>query len=223
LIANCSHIDSTVHPLIQYKNALSETNNEDDSRLILFSNRRLYCNKSFKIFFSTTIPLKSFATNTLCSTTPVNYTPSIENHVDQFQAELFELMFKNEFERKNLLLDKIRECEGKLSEIDNLMKKKWQNNGFQDEAVLLTKIALERKYKIGEILDYCYEYMNYLDELYKIILPLSLKSGLLVMLAQRLNIISKNYEFSSQFFTEIFQSFLTIVKSTEIVILSFYY
>lgn len=126
-------------------------------------------------------------------------------------------MFSDEFERKNFLLDKIRECEEKLSEIDNLMKKKWQNDGFQDEEVLITKVALERKYKIGEILDYCYEYMNYLDELYKIMIPLSLKSGLLMILAQRLNNLSKNYEFSSQFFREIFQSFLSIVKPTEIV------
>lgn len=65
--------------------------------------------------------------------------------------------------------------------------------------------------------------MNCLDELYKIILPISLNAGLLLMLAQRLSLLSKNYEFPIDIFKDIFNSFLQIAKPINQVLFYFNY
>lgn len=105
---------------------MNELAASDDSRLVLFSMRRLFCNPVFQMYFTTTQPLSHFTPNTLSCTTPISYAPSIENFVDQFQLVLFKIMFPEEYKKRNLLMETIRECSVKVKEIDYMLKNKWE-------------------------------------------------------------------------------------------------
>lgn len=78
------------------------------------------------MFFHTIQHLNWFSPNTLTSTTPVSYDPSIENFVDQFQMVVFYYLFPEEYKKRTLLLNLIKECNRKLKTIDALLKNKWQ-------------------------------------------------------------------------------------------------
>jgi hypothetical protein len=69
---------------------------------------------------------EKFSQNILCYTTPINFKPSIENFIDSFQNKLFSLLFKNEYVTRNLLLERIKECNQKLKDIDIILKNKWE-------------------------------------------------------------------------------------------------
>ena len=97
-----------------------------DSKLVLFSNRRLFCNPNFQMYFQTTKLLNTFSPNTLTSTTPISFDPSIENFVDQFQMVIFYYLFPEEYKKRTFLLNLIKECNQKLKDIDNFLKNKWQ-------------------------------------------------------------------------------------------------
>ncbi len=99
---------------------------QTDSRLILFSNRRLFCNPNFQLFFNTTHSFDNFTPNILCFTTPINFKPSIENFIDSFQNSVFSLLFKNEYTLRNVLLERIKDCNKKLKDIDVILKEKWE-------------------------------------------------------------------------------------------------
>ncbi len=126
LYTNCSEIDSSLLPLIYYKNALASASDSDDSRLVLFAQRRLFCNPAFQMCFSTSLALNSFSPNTLACTTPVSYAPSIENFVDMFQLALFRSMFPEEYAKRAMLTDTVRQCTQKINEIDLMLKNKWE-------------------------------------------------------------------------------------------------
>lgn len=98
----------------------------DDSKLVLFSMRRLFCNPIFQMYFATRQPLNTFSPNTLSCTTPISYAPSIENFVDQFQLILFKSMFPDEYKKRGLLMNTIRECTQKIKDIDFMLKNKWE-------------------------------------------------------------------------------------------------
>lgn len=172
--------------------------NNEDSNLVLFSNRRLFCNPKFQIYFHTIKPLSSFSPNTLTATTPISFDPSIENFVDQFQMVVFYYLFPEEYKKRNLLLNLIKECNQKLKTIDTLLKTKWQKSGFQVDEILITKLALQRKYKIGDVLEYCHEYLNNLNDLMKILIPVAVRASLLMTLATKMFSVSKNYQFPIQ-------------------------
>ena len=100
--------------------------NPDDSRLVFFSNRRLFCNPQFHMYFETSIPLESFSPNTLTCATPISYCSSVENLIDQFQFSLFENLFPEEYKLRQILLNSINECNEKLKQVDELLKTQWK-------------------------------------------------------------------------------------------------
>ena len=69
---------------------------------------------------------EAFSPNILSYTTPINFKPSIENLIDSFQNLLFALLFKNEYSLRNLLLERIKECNIKLKDVDIILKNKWE-------------------------------------------------------------------------------------------------
>ncbi|RNA06879.1 dynein heavy chain axonemal-like, partial [Brachionus plicatilis] len=213
LYTNCTEIDSILLPLIYYKNSMNQVPSADDSRLVFFSNRRLFCNPQFHMYFETSIPLDSFSPNTLTCTTPISYSSSVENLIDQFQLSLFENLFPEEYNKRKILLDCMNECTDKLKQVDDLLKTQWKKDGFGDDKILLTKLALQRKYKIGEVLDYCQDYLSTINELMKILAPLAIRASLLMTLSLKMKLISKNYEFSINIIEYIIMSLATLVKS----------
>ena len=74
-------------------------------------------------------------------------------------------------------------------------------------------MALQRKYKIGEVLDYCEEYLSVINELMKVLAPLAIRASLLMTLALKMKLISKNYEFSLNTIEYIIISMTNLVKS----------
>ncbi|CAF0814108.1 unnamed protein product [Brachionus calyciflorus] len=215
LYSNCTEIDSILLPLIYYKNSMNHTVNADDSRLVFFSNRRLFCNPQFQMFFETSVPLETFSPNTLTCTTPISYSSSVENLIDQFQFSLFETLFPEEYKIRKILLDSINECNEKLKLVDELLKTQWKKDGFGDDKILLTKLALQRKYKIGEVLDYCQEYLASINELMKVLTPLAIRASLLMTLSLKMKYISKNYEFSINLVEYIIMNLTSLVKASK--------
>jgi hypothetical protein len=78
------------------------------------------------MYFQTANPLSSFTPNTLACTTPISYSPSIENFVDQFQSLLFKIMLPDEYIKRNTLMKTIKQCNQTLKEIDLMLKNKWE-------------------------------------------------------------------------------------------------
>ncbi len=64
-------------------------------------------------------------------------------------------------------------------------------------------------------MEYCQEFLNNINELAKVITPIAIRAGLLMMLSQKMNSVSKNYEFVTSMIENIFTEFETIAKSTE--------
>jgi hypothetical protein len=128
---NSNEIDSILLPLIFYKNSmspnhLSSLNSLDESRLILFSNRRLFCNPSYQLYFETGVPFNEFSPYLLSCTTPISFQPSIENLIDIFRLKIFEALFSDLHNKKRLLLRCIKECNMKTEMIDLILKQKWE-------------------------------------------------------------------------------------------------
>jgi hypothetical protein len=246
LYTNCNGIiDSTLLPLVFYKNTMT-INKDDDSKLLFFTNRKLFCNDKFQSYFEASTPLNVFSPKALVITTPISYEPSIENLVDQFQMNLFSYIFPEEYELRNLLMSRIRECNDKLEEIDSLIKKKWTINSNntpnsndssntnsktnssttiklnqdtngdeqqEDYDILMTNLAFQRKYKIGEILEYCQEHLSVISNQMKIIRPLAVRAALLMTLALKMKHISDNYVFSIYLMEYIFVNISKSAKS----------
>ncbi|CAF0842320.1 unnamed protein product [Adineta steineri] len=53
-IKNCNTLDSLLYPLAQWKATSHESNSNDDSNLIIYYSRCLYCNTTFRFYFHTT-------------------------------------------------------------------------------------------------------------------------------------------------------------------------
>ncbi len=224
LFSNCSEIDSALLPLIYYKNSLTNPqispNSKavlaaDESRLIIFSNRRLFCNPNFEIYFETLNPFNTFSPNLLTCTTPISFDPSVENFIDQFQLSLFQILFPDEYAKRNLVLKHIKECNKKLVQIDDITKAKWEKHGFQVDNILHTKLALQRKYKIGQVLEYCQEYLMIINETMKVLTPLAIRASLLMTLTLKMTSISKNYEFSVNLIEFIFINMSNLCKDVK--------
>ena len=58
--------------------------------------------------------------------------------------------------------------------------------------ILNTKLALQRKYYIGEVLDYCEEYLTNLNDLMKILTPVAVRASLLMTLLIKIKSVIKN-------------------------------
>lgn len=91
------------------------------------------------MFFETSIPLDSFSPNTLACTTPISYSSSVENLIDQFQFSIFQALFPEEYKKRSLLLNCITECNQKLKEVDILLKKNGKSNDFLLKNKILNK------------------------------------------------------------------------------------
>jgi hypothetical protein len=39
---------------------------------------------------------------------------------------IFQILFKNEYEKKRMLMEKINECNIKLKDMDTILKKRWE-------------------------------------------------------------------------------------------------
>ena len=79
----------------------------------------------------------------------------------------------------------------------------FKRDGFNVDQILNTKLALQRKYKIGEVLDYCQEYLTSLNDLMKILTPVAVRAPLLMTLSIKMGSVISSYKFSMAFIEQI--------------------
>ena len=71
--------------------------------------------------------------------------------------------------------------------------------------------------KIGQVLDYCQEYLGVLNELMKNLTPLAVRAAMLMTLSLKMCHVSKNYQFSSMLVEFIFMHMPQLVnKDTQV-------
>jgi hypothetical protein len=75
-------------------------------------------------------------------------------------------------------------------------------------------MALQLKYKIGDILEYCQEYLLFIGELIKLLTPLALRAALLMTLSFKMKTISNNYEFDVKMLEDVFIEMIGQVTPT---------
>ena len=70
---------------------------------------------------------------------------------------------------------------------------------------MLTSVALERKYLLGEVVEKCYEYLNRIEMSLDNIFPYAQHGALLYSVIQRINLLYSNkYHFSIEILNDIF-------------------
>ncbi len=80
--------------------------------------------------------------------------------------------------------------------------------------IKMTSMAFQRKYKIGDVLEYCQEYLARINDSMKVIKPLAIRASLLMTLSFKMSCISKSYEFSIYIMEFIFLTFAKLVQPT---------
>lgn len=89
------------------------------------------------------------------------------------------------------------------------------SDGFEGEQVLLTSVALERKYLLGEIIEQCYELLDTIEVYVDYFFPYAQHGALLYSVIQRINLLSqKNYYFSINIIYNLFDELFPINNQT---------
>ncbi|CAF0871195.1 unnamed protein product, partial [Didymodactylos carnosus] len=198
-ITNCKSLDSILYPLAQWKTTLNEQNRKDDSNLIIYCGRRLYCSPNFSFLFQTDYSsLKSIDRSLTLLTTCCNYQYSVENLLDDLRTEVFHCIKPKLYQMKLNILKSVLIGEQRVKSIDELLKDKWKSDGFQANEVMITSVALERKYKLGEILDECYRLLDQIELEIDSLFPFAQHAAVLYSVIQRMNLLSPDYKFSLQ-------------------------
>jgi hypothetical protein len=71
------------------------------------------------------------------------------------------------------------------------------SDGFEGEKVVLTSVALERKYQLGEVIEQSYELLDSIEVAVDSYFPYAQHGALLYSVLQRINLLSpQNYQFS---------------------------
>ncbi|CAF1683486.1 unnamed protein product, partial [Adineta ricciae] len=78
-VKNCQSLDSLLYPIAQWKATSEESRVKDDSNLLFYCGRRLYCNPSCRFYFHTNCDsLEKVSSSLSLLTTPVNCQYSVE-------------------------------------------------------------------------------------------------------------------------------------------------
>ncbi|CAF4205843.1 unnamed protein product [Adineta steineri] len=151
-IKNCNTLDSLLYPLAQWKVTSQESNFNDDSNLIIYCGRRLYCNPSFRFYFHT-----------------------------------------------------------RIEAIDSFLKSNAVSDEFEGDRVILTSVALERKYLLGRIVDQANEILDTIESYHDYYFPYAQHDALLYSVLQRINLLaSKTYYFSIDIIYPLFDQFIPL-------------
>ncbi|CAF1327937.1 unnamed protein product [Adineta steineri] len=91
-IKNCNKLNSLLYPLAQWKATSQESNFNDDSNLIIYCGRRLYCNPSFRFYFHTTCDsLDKVSSSLSLLTTSINCQYSVETLLDDLRQQILKI------------------------------------------------------------------------------------------------------------------------------------
>ncbi|CAF3502703.1 unnamed protein product [Rotaria socialis] len=197
-IKNCNLLDSLIYPLAQWKSTSQKLNTKDDTNLIIYCGRRLFCHPSFRFFIQTEFDsLEKVSSSLSLMTTCINCQYSVETLLDDLRQKVFQRIQPTFYQRKLSILSLILICQQRIQLIDSFLKLNSISDGFEGEQVLLTSVALERKYLLGEVIEQCYELLDSIEVYVDCYFPYAQHGALLYSVVQRINLLSRNnYKFS---------------------------
>ncbi|CAF4014418.1 unnamed protein product, partial [Rotaria sordida] len=122
-IKNCNSLDSLIYPLAQWKSTTQKFNTKDDTNLIIYCGRRLFCNPSFRFFVQTDIDsLDKVSPSLSLMTTAINCQYSVETLLDDLRQQVFQRVQPNIYQRKLSILRLILICQQRIKSIDSFLK-----------------------------------------------------------------------------------------------------
>ena len=150
-------------------------------------------------------------------TTCINCQYSVETLLDDLRQQIFQRIQPNLYQRKLSFLRLILLCQQRIQFIDSFLKLNsirfvlvelylivielflFCSDGFEGEQVILTSVALERKYMLGEVVEQSNELLDSIEVYLDYFFPYAQHGALLYSVLQRINLLSpKNYQFSIQ-------------------------
>ncbi|CAF5124790.1 unnamed protein product, partial [Rotaria sp. Silwood1] len=119
-IKNCNSLDSLVYPLAQWKSTSEKFQN---TNLIIYCGRRLFCNPSFRFFIQTDFDsLDKVPPSLSLMTTSINCQYSVETLLDDLRQQVFQRVQPNYYQRKLSILHLILICQQRIQSIDSFLK-----------------------------------------------------------------------------------------------------
>ncbi|CAF4106350.1 unnamed protein product, partial [Adineta steineri] len=211
-IKNCNTLDSLLYPLAQWKATSHESNSNDDSNLIIYCGRRLYCNPSFRFYFHTTCDsLDKVSSSLSLLTTSINCQYSVETLLDDLRQQIFQRIQPNLYYKKLSIFRLILLCQLRIEAIDSFLKSNAVSDEFEDDRVILTSVALERKYLLGGIVDQANEILDTIESYHDYYFPYAQHGALLYSVLQRINLLApKTYHFSIDIIYSLFDQFIPL-------------
>jgi len=120
-IKHCNNLDSLLYPLAQWKCTTNEKS--DDTNLIIYCGRRLYCHPTFSFFIQTEKDSLEKISSSLClMTNTINCQYSVETLLDDLRIEIFQRIQPNFYQKKLAILRLIRICQQRIQQIDSFLK-----------------------------------------------------------------------------------------------------
>lgn len=139
LLENCNELDSLLYPLAQWKGTSQKGNEKDgrtpslssshllffiqDTNLIIYCGRRLYCNPSFGFYIKCEYDsLEKVPSSLSLLTTPINCQHSVETLLDDLRQIVFQRLEPKLYQRKLSFLRLILLCQQRIQLIDSFLK-----------------------------------------------------------------------------------------------------
>ncbi|UJR11505.1 hypothetical protein I4U23_015686 [Adineta vaga] len=218
-VKNCQSLDSLLYPIAQWKATSEESIAHDDSNLLFYCGRRLYCNRSCRFYFHTNCnSFEKVSSSLSLLTTAINCQYSVETLLDDLRHQAFQRIQPNLYKKKLSIYRLILLCQQRIEIIDAFLKSNTISDEFKDEEVVLTSVAIERKYVLGQIVDQCNEILDSIELYHDYYFPYAQHGALLYSVLQRINLLSsKNYQFSIEIIYSLFDQFIPLnpTKSTD--------
>ncbi|CAF1148393.1 unnamed protein product [Adineta ricciae] len=211
-VKNCQSLDSLLYPIAQWKATSEESRVKDDSNLLFYCGRRLYCNPSCRFYFHTNCDsLEKVSSSLSLLTTPVNCQYSVETLLDDLRQQVFQRIQPSLYKKKLSIYRLILLCQQRIQAIDTFLKSNTISDEFKDEEVVVTSVAIERKYALGGIVDQCNEILDSIEIYHDYYFPYAQHGALLYSVLQRINLLSpKNYQFSIAIIYSLLDQFIPL-------------
>ncbi|CAF1576272.1 unnamed protein product, partial [Adineta steineri] len=172
-IKNCNTLDSLLYPLAQWK-ATSHESNSNDGISTFFFVSYLNLKYLFKFKFNTLLTcdsLDKISSSLALLTTSINCQYSVETSLDDLRQQILQCIQPNLYYKKLSIFRLILLCQLRIQAIDSFLKSNAVSDEFDGDRVILTSVALERKYLFGGIVDEANEIFDTIESYHDYYFP----------------------------------------------------
>ncbi|CAF1379992.1 unnamed protein product [Adineta steineri] len=185
----------------------------------MYCGHHLYCNSLLRFYFHTMCDsLDKVSSSLSLLTTSINCQYSVETLLDDLRQQIFQRIQPNLYQRKLSIFRLILLCQLRIEAIDSFLKSNAVSDEFEGDRVILTSVALKRKYLLGGIVDQANEMFDTIESYYDYYFPYAQHGALLYSVLQRINLLApKTYHFSIDIIYSLFGQFIPLndKKSSE--------